>query len=217
MPVARLPRSRFPNPRSAPDDAPLAAGGDLEPDTLVDAYSRGIFPWPDAAGHLWWWSPDPRGVLPLTGLHVSRSLRRTLRRSRWETTFDRSFDAVAAACADRPGQGTWITPAMVRAYGRLHRLGVAHSVEVWDGDTLVGGLYGVALGGAFMGESMFHRATDASKVALVRLVERLAAGGFVLLDVQLPTAHLASLGAVAVPRAAFLDRLADARTVPARF
>lgn len=203
-------RSRFPDPGAAPADAPLACGGDLEPGTLLDAYARGVFPWP-AGGRLFWWSPDPRAVIPLDGLRVSRSLRRTLRSGRFTCTVDRAFSEVVAGCADRPAQGTWITAAMVTAYRRLHGLGAAHSVEVWNRDgALVGGLYGVALGAAFMGESMFHRETDASKVALVGLVERLRERGFALLDAQLPTPHLASLGAVAVPRRLFLARLAAA-------
>ncbi|CAN5218948.1 leucyl/phenylalanyl-tRNA--protein transferase [soil metagenome] len=208
--------SRFPDPRTAAGDAPLARGGDLLPETLVDAYAHGVFPWPDAHGTLLWWSPDPRAVIPLDGLRVSRSLRRTLRRGGLACSVDRAFARVARACADRPGEATWIRPEMVAAYTRLHELGVAHSVEVWDpAGTLVGGLYGVAVGGAFTGESMFHRVGDASKVALVHLVERLRAGGFELLDAQLQTPHLASLGAVEVPRARFLDRLTDAVRRPA--
>lgn len=205
------PSSRFPDPGTAPGDAPLARGGDLRPDTLVDAYAHGVFPWPDAHGTLLWWSPDPRAVIPLEGLRVSRSLRRTLRRGALACTLDRAFARVIRGCAERPGEGTWIRPEMVLAYTRLHELGVAHSIEVWDrAGALVGGLYGVAVGGAFTGESMFHRVDDASKVALVHLVERLRAGGFALLDVQLRTPHLASLGAVEVSRALFLERLADA-------
>jgi leucyl/phenylalanyl-tRNA---protein transferase len=207
--------SRFPDPRHAPGDAPLAVGGDLRPETLLDAYGQGIFPWPVADRLVYWWSPDPRGVIPVGGLHVSRSLQRTLRRGRFRHTIDRAFADVVAACADRPGEGTWILPEMADAYGRLHRLGVAHSVEVWDGSALVGGVYGVASGAVFSGESMFHRATDASKVALVRLMEHLGQGGFTLLDTQLHTAHLGSLGAVEMERRAFLDVLAH--TPPGRW
>ncbi|HVM00908.1 MAG TPA: leucyl/phenylalanyl-tRNA--protein transferase [Egibacteraceae bacterium] len=210
--------SRFPDPRTAPADEPLAWGGDLEPVTLLEAYARGIFPWPAGDGTLFWWSPDPRAVIPLDGLHVSRSLRRTLRQGRFRTSVDAAFSAVVAACAERPGQGTWITPAMVAAYTRLHELGHAHSVEAWDASgALVGGVYGVTLGAAFMGESMFHRATDASKVALVRLVEHLRERGFGLFDAQLPTPHLARMGAVALERSTFLDRLAVAVRRPATF
>lgn len=208
--------SRFPDPRHGPGDAPLAVGGDLRPETLLDAYRHGIFPWPDPRGRLSWWSPDPRAVFTVGAVHVSRSLRRTLAAGHLRTTLDTAFDAVVLACADRPGEGTWITPGMRAAYGDLHRLGVAHSVEVWCGETLVGGVYGVALGAAFMGESMFHRVTDASKVALVDLDRRLAAAGFQLLDAQLPTGHLLRLGAVAVPRARFLVRLEQAVRTDAR-
>lgn len=207
--------SRFPDPRSAPREEPLAWGGDLEPDTLLEAYSRGIFPWPAPDGTLLWWSPAPRAVIPLDGLHVSRSLRRTLRSGRLRATRDAAFAAVVAACADRPGQGTWITPPMAAAYRRLHVLGHAHSVEVWDADhRLVGGIYGVTIGSAFMGESMFHRTDDASKVALVRLVDHLRGRGFTLFDAQLPTAHLARMGAIELDRDTYLDRLAVAVTRP---
>ena len=224
LPRRWTPGSRFPDPRVAPPDEPLAVGGDLEPDTLREAYALGIFPWPVSDGSLWWWSPDPRGVILPGGLHVSRSLRRTLRRSGMTCSVDGAFDEVVAGCAHRPGEGTWITPGMQAAYGRLHRLGVAHSVEVWLGDRLVGGVYGVATGGVFSGESMFHLVDDASKVALVHLTDRLWAGGFALLDVQLWTPHLASLGATEMARGAFLTVLeratqgslrAEPRTAPA--
>lgn len=208
--------SRFPDPARAPADAPLARGGDLEPATLLDAYAHGIFPWPSGS-ELYWWSPDPRALIALDGLHVSRSLRRTLRAGTFTPTFDRACHDVIAACADRPGEGTWITPAMRRAYGRLHELGHVHSVEVWGRGALAGGVYGVAVGGAFCGESMFHRRTDASKVALVHLVDRLRERGFALFDVQLPTPHLARLGARAVPRSRFLRLLAEARGLPVTF
>ena len=203
--------SRFPDPRSAPRDGPLAWGGDLAPATLLDAYARGIFPWPAPDGTVFWWSPDPRAVIPLDGLHVSRTLRRTLRSGRFRTTRDEAFPAVVSACGDRPGEGTWITPGMAAAYTRLHHLGHAHSVEVWDpAGELVGGVYGVVRGAAFMGESMFHRTADASKVALVALVEHLRARAFTLFDVQLPTPHLATMGAVELAREVYLDRLAAA-------
>jgi leucyl/phenylalanyl-tRNA--protein transferase len=209
--------SRFPDPRHAPADAPLAWGGDTDADTLADAYRHGIFPWPTSDGTVYWWSPDPRAVIPLDGLRVSRSLRRTLRTGAFTVTADQAFDDVVAACAGR-GEGTWITPELVDGYRGLHACGLAHSVEVWDADgDLAGGLYGIALGAAFTGESMFHRATDASKVALVHLVARLRERGFVLLDAQLPTPHLTSLGAVPIPRGVFLDTLAAAVAVPRRF
>jgi leucyl/phenylalanyl-tRNA--protein transferase len=164
-----------------------------------------------------WWSPDPRGVLPLDGLRVTRSLRRSQRR--YDVRVDTAFDAVVEACADPSRDGGWISDDIRRAYGRLHELGWAHSVETWDPatGTLVGGLYGVHVGGLFAGESMFHRAPDASKVALVALVERLRAIGVVLLDVQWLTEHLASLGAVEIPRAEYLRRLGralDTTTAP---
>jgi leucyl/phenylalanyl-tRNA---protein transferase len=216
--MRRPPASRFPDPRHGPGDEPLAWGGDLEPETLLDAYTHGIFPWPDDHGRLWWWSPDPRAVIPLDGLRISRSLRATLRAGRFTCTQDQAFGAVVAGCADRAGEGTWILPAMAAAYERLHARGVAHSVEVWDTQrTLVGGLYGLALGSAFMGESMFHRARDASKIALVHLVGRLRVWGFTLLDAQLPTPHLASLGAVEISRDDYLDRLAAALRDGARW
>lgn len=199
--------SRFPDPRESPGDEPLAYGGDLEPDTLLDAYRHGIFPWPDEHGRLWWWSPDPRAVLPLDGFHVSRSLRRTLRSGHLRCTEDTAFTDVVRGCANRR-EGTWIVPALARAFQRMHELGHAHSIEVWDeGDRLVGGVYGLAIGGAFMAESMFHRADDASKVALLHLTESLRTRGFALLDVQLPTEHLASLGAISVSRDVYLDLL----------
>jgi leucyl/phenylalanyl-tRNA--protein transferase len=162
-----------------------------------------------AAELLAWWSPDPRGVLPLDGLRVSRSLRRSL--DRFTVRFDTAFETVIAACADPRRQGGWINDDITAAYTELHRLGWAHSVETWNGDgRLVGGLYGVCVGGLFAGESMFHIETDASKVALVALVEHLRAGGATLLDVQWCTAHLASLGAVEMARAEYLERLDDA-------
>ncbi|HZB71295.1 MAG TPA: leucyl/phenylalanyl-tRNA--protein transferase [Acidimicrobiales bacterium] len=189
----------------------VGVGADLEPGTLLRAYRAGIFPMPVADGGdelLVWWSPDPRGVLPLDGLRVSRSLRRSC--ARYEVRVDTAFEAVVDGCADPSRRGRWITRAVRDAYVGLHRLGWAHSVEAWDGDGLAGGLYGVAVGGLFAGESMFSARTDASKVALVGLVERLRAGGATLLDVQWVTPHLASLGAVEVPRTAYLERLAEA-------
>ena len=230
MPIPGPSRWRFPDPATAGEDGLVGIGADLDPATLVDAYRRGIFPWPHPGAPLPWFSPDPRGVIPLDGLAVSRSLRARLRRSGWETTVDRAFAAVLAGCADRPGPiggleksprddragGTWITPPMRAAYQRLHDLGHAHSLEVWDGAELVGGLYGVGVGGVFTGESMFHVARDASKVALVDLVARLGEAGGCLIDVQMVTPHLASLGARDLPRAEFLDLLAGVRDDPVR-
>lgn len=202
----------LPDPSEADPDGVVGIGADLAPSTLVDAYRRGIFPWPHPGVPLPWFSPDPRGVLPLDGFHTSRSLRRTLRQRSWTTTLDRAFAEVVAGCARHRGPaGTWITPAMARAYGRLHELGWAHSVEVWDGSRLVGGLYGVQAGGIFTGESMFHRVPDASKIALLDLVDRLQAAGGTLVDVQLTTEHLATLGARDVPRRDFLATLLEVR------
>jgi leucyl/phenylalanyl-tRNA--protein transferase len=200
-------------PAAAADaDGVVGIGADLEPGTLLQAYRNGLFPMPIGDGRqelLAWWSPDPRAVLPLDGLRVSRSLRRSL--GRFEVRFDTAFNAVVAACADPDRPGRWITPAIADAYGRLHRLGWAHSVETWSPEgQLVGGLYGVAIGGLFAGESMFHYKTDASKVALIGLVERLRTGGATLLDVQWSTPHLASLGVVELPRVRYMDLLLDA-------
>jgi leucyl/phenylalanyl-tRNA--protein transferase len=208
-PVAAC-RFRFPDPRRADAAGLVASGGDLAPSTLVAAYRRGIFPWPAEGIDLLWWSPDPRAVLPLDGLHVSRRLRQTLRQHRFRVTIDADFGAVVAACADRGDDETWITPALRAAYDRLHALGWAHSVEVWTLDgVLAGGLYGVTVGGLFAAESMFHRQTDASKIALVALVQQCRATGIQLLDVQMPSPHLASMGAVTMPRAEYLRRVAD--------
>jgi leucyl/phenylalanyl-tRNA--protein transferase len=175
VPIPGPSRWRFPDPATAGEDGLVGIGADLEPATLVDAYRRGIFPWPHPGAPLPWFSPDPRGVIPLDGVRRARSLRARLRQSGWETTVDRAFAAVLAGCSDRPGPvregGTWITGPMRAAYQRLHDLGHAHSLEVWAGAELVGGLYGVAVGGVFTGESMFHLATDASKVALVDLAD----------------------------------------------
>jgi leucyl/phenylalanyl-tRNA--protein transferase len=218
MPVPGASRWRFPDPAGAGEDGLVGIGADLEPTTLVDAYRRGIFPWPHPGAPLPWFSPDPRGVIPLDGVVVSRSLRARLRNSGWETTVDRAFAAVLAGCADRPGKlregGTWITVPMRVAYQRLHDLGHAHSLEVWAGDELVGGLYGVGVGGVFTGESMFHLASDASKVGLVDLAARLGEAGGRLIDVQMVTPHLASLGARDLSRAEFLDLLARVRDDP---
>ena len=208
----------------------LGVGADLEPATLLAAYRSGVFPMPTGPGRgsrspgrrprIGWWSPDPRGVIPLDGLRVSRSLRAACRR--FTVRVDTAYDAVVEGCAHPPRHGSWISPEMVAAYRRLHDLGWVHSVESWrvaaDGtEHLAGGLYGVAIGGLFAGESMFHRAPDASKVALVGLAERL--GPDALLDVQWRTPHLASLGAVEIPRAEYLARLSAAlrRPLPEAF
>jgi len=187
----------------------LAAGGDLSPQRLLAAYAQGIFPWYSEGEPILWWSPDPRMVLFPDELRVTRSLRKVLRNRPYEIRFDTAFRRVMEACAaPRPGQsGTWITAEMIEAYTHLHALGFAHSVETWIGGELAGGLYGVALGGVFYGESMFHRVRDASKIALVHLVEQLKRLGFGLIDCQMKTAHLASLGAREIPRAEFVRLL----------
>lgn len=194
----------------------LAAGGDLAPERLVLAYRRGIFPWFNRGDPILWWSPDPRMVLFPGELKVSRSLRKRLKSRDYEVSSDSAFREVMEACAEpRRGQaGTWIHPAMVAAYSRLHEAGLAHSVETWIGGRLAGGLYGVALGRAFFGESMFARETDASKIALVALVRQLARWRFGLIDCQMNTPHLASFGAREVPRAEFSLRLAELVNYP---
>jgi len=187
----------------------LAAGGDLSPKRLLAAYRRGIFPWYEEGQPILWWSPDPRAVLRPDGVRVSRSLRRSLNKGGFELKIDHAFEAVVAACAEprRYTHSTWITREMATAYTRLHRLGWAHSFESWRDGELVGGLYDVAIGRVFFGESMFARATDASKVALVRLAEHLRACAFRLIDCQVASAHVASLGATTVSRADFLALL----------
>src|SRR4051812_45975960 len=199
-------------------DQPVAIGGDLEPDTLVGAYCSGLFPMPVGDRRrtvLAWWSPDPRAIIPLDGLRVSRSLRRSVRG--FHIHIDTAFEDVIDSCADPSRPGGWIDDEIREAYTRLHSLGWAHSVEAWCDGELAGGLYGVAIGGLFAGESMFHRMTDASKVALVGLVEHLRAIGAQLLDVQWLTPHLESLGAVELPREDYLERLARAVEGPTRW
>ncbi|MDQ6927612.1 MAG: leucyl/phenylalanyl-tRNA--protein transferase [Actinomycetota bacterium] len=207
----------LPDPDRTGKDDLVGIGADLAPETLVDAYRRGIFPWPHEGVDLPWFSPDPRALLAADKVHVSRTLRARLRSCGWETTVNRAFDRVMAESGFRRGsEGTWITDEMKAAYGQLHRLGWAHSVEVWDGAQLVGGIYGVAVGGCFTGESMFHRATDASKAALVDLCCRWREAGGAFVDVQLPTEHLERMGAVSVTRREFLAMLAAVRDAPAR-
>ncbi len=190
-------------------DGLLALGGDLSPERLLGAYRRGIFPWYSEGQPILWWSPDPRVVLFPEHLRVSRSLRRTLRRAPFEIRLDTAFGDVIDACAAprADGQGTWITEEMNRAYRRLHTLGHAHCAEAWSEGRLVGGLYGVAVGRVFFGESMFSRVTDASKVAFVHLVRQLQAWGFALIDCQVDSAHLRSLGAETLARAEFTEYL----------
>ena len=189
----------------------------LSPDLLIAAYSEGVFPMALDDGEIGWFSPDPRGVLPLDTFHVPSRLARVIRQGTFEVRIDTAFEAVMRACAKRPDDGTWISEAIVAAYVRLFELGLAHSVETWRAGELVGGLYGVHLGRAFFGESMFHRETDASKVALAALVGRLNARGFTLLDTQWRTPHLEQFGAVEIPRDEYLRRLGVALAGRARF
>jgi leucyl/phenylalanyl-tRNA--protein transferase len=195
----------------------VAVGGDLRPGRLLAAYRNGVFPWYSEGDPIHWWSPDPRAVFELDGLHVSRRLRRTVRSGRFGVTVDEDFAGVIRGCADRPGEGTWLTAEMMAAYEELHRLGHAHSVEAWHDGRLAGGVYGVAVGGLFAGESMFTRVRDASKVALVHLVERLCQRGFTLFDIQFVTEHTARLGAVTIPRSEYLERLKEAVARPVTF
>jgi leucyl/phenylalanyl-tRNA--protein transferase len=218
MPIYRLDeRLLFPPPERGPRRGPIAVGGDLRPERLLLAYSMGIFPWQGEPLH--WHSPDPRMVLLADELRVSRSLSRRLRRGDLRLTLDTAFEEVMVACATvpRPDQdGTWITAGMVESYTELHERGVAHSAEAWLGDRLVGGLYGLSLGAAFFGESMFAREADASKVAFVALVRQLAAWGIPLVDCQVYTEHLARFGAREWPRRDFLAALHAALDRPTR-
>jgi leucyl/phenylalanyl-tRNA---protein transferase len=202
----------FPEPRHWGADDCIAVGGGLDAGTLLHAYRSGLFPMHLSDGRLGWWAPVLRGVIPLDGLRVSRSLRRSVRR--YEVTVDSAFERVLEGCADPSRPGGWITEEIRAAYTTLHEMGWAHSVETWSARDLVGGFYGVAIGGAFFGESMFHTARDASKVALVRFVEAFRRSGGRLLDVQWATDHLASLGAVEMSRAEYLAALAQALEAP---
>jgi leucyl/phenylalanyl-tRNA---protein transferase len=201
------------DPESADEHGLVGVGADLEPSTLLDAYSSGVFPtrfepYSDPSFPMFWWSPDPRAIFELDNLHISRRLARTLKSNRFRVTFNQNFQGVMAGCADRP-EGTWITQDILDAYERLHVLGYAHSVEVWREQQLAGGTYGVAIGGLFAAESMFFRVTDASKVALVALRDRLRDRGFSLWDIQLLTQHTERMGAIEIPRHVYLDRLKD--------
>jgi leucyl/phenylalanyl-tRNA--protein transferase len=221
VPVYRLPRQIvFPDPREADADGLLAVGGDLHPQRILLAYAQGIFPWPH--GEDWpllWFSPDPRTVLLPAELHISRSLRKPLNQDRFEVRFDTAFQRVMQACAAiarRDQDSTWITPEMIEAYSVLHELGFAHSAEAWADGDLVGGLYGVSLGAAFFGESMFARRPNASKVAFVHLVQHLEAWAFHLVDCQMYTDHVARFGATEWPREQFLRALEQALHMPTR-
>ncbi len=217
MPVFRLPDEIvFPSPELADEDGLLAVGGDLGVERLLLAYSLGIFPWYSDGSPILWWSPDPRLVLFPPELKVSRSLRQTMKRGTFRVTFDTAFEKVMRGCADvsrKDGQGTWITEEMIRAYCRLHEEGCAHSVESWAEGELAGGLYGVARGGVFFGESMFSLRSNASKAALVTLVGRLKEEGFRIIDCQMTTPHLISLGAREIPRREFLAIVKEALAI----
>jgi leucyl/phenylalanyl-tRNA--protein transferase len=220
MPIFRLlDEPIFPPPDYADPSGLLAVGGDLSSERLLEAYRLGIFPWYSDDQPILWWSPDPRFVLHLEEFHVSRSLRKKLNQGIFQVTADRAFDEVVAGCAavPRAGQnGTWITAEMQEAYNELHGLGYAHSVETWFEGKLVGGIYGVSLGKAFFGESMFHRKTNASKVALAALVEKLKSWDFHFLDAQMTTEHMMSLGAREISRRVFLKQLGSALEHPTR-
>jgi leucyl/phenylalanyl-tRNA--protein transferase len=198
--------ANFLDPEFADEMGLVAVGGGLEPGRLVEAYCAGIFPWFDEGGPVLWWSPDPRAILEMDGLHISRRLARTLRSGKLHCTINQAFGQIMRGCADRE-EGTWITAEMIEAYERLHRLGLAHSVETWCGDELAGGIYGVAIRGFFAAESMFSRRSDASKAALAFLMNHLRRHGFQLFDIQMTTKHTASLGAVEVSRKEYLERL----------
>jgi leucyl/phenylalanyl-tRNA--protein transferase len=207
----------FPDPRLADAEGLVAAGGDLSVERLLLAYRSGIFPWTIAP--ITWWSPDPRGIFELDGFHVSRSLARVLRKGTFRVTVNKAFRAIMEGCA-APGPGrwsTWISDEFLEAYTQLHERGHAHSVECWEGEELAGGIYGVAIGGFFAGESMFHRRPNASKVALHHLVTHLQEQGFLLFDIQMVTPITEQLGAVAIPRSRYLKRLGKALEKRCRF
>ena len=205
-------------PDQGPPDGLVGVGGTLDPATLVRAYADGVFPWFGEHDPVLWWSPDPRAVFPLDAFHVPRRLARTVAQGKYRVSFDTCFRAVMEACGENREEGSWIIPEMVEAYTNLHEMGFAHSVEAWLGDDLVGGVYGIALGGLFAGESMFFRAPDASKVALVALHRRLVDHGFELFDTQIANEHTFRFGAVEIPRGEYLMRVRKAvRNTKARF
>jgi leucyl/phenylalanyl-tRNA---protein transferase len=207
----------FPDPKRASREGFVAVGGDLSVDRLLLAYKSGIFPWTDDP--ITWWSPEPRAIFEFEKFHISRSLKPVLKRGEYRVTFDQAFEAVIRGCSEVPrqDQSTWISPYFIEAYSEMHRAGWAHSVETWKDGVLVGGVYGVAIGGFFAGESMFHRASNASKVALAHLVARLHERGFVLFDTQMTTPATLSMGASEIPRVQYLARLADAIRRDCRF
>ena len=212
----------FPPAELASPDGLVCLGGSLTPEWVLDAYRHGIFPWPifDMDDPIAWWSPDPRAIFELQGFHISRSLRRTLRKGCFRVTCNQAFEEVIKGCAtaqERPNDGTWITSAMMDAYIELHQLGHAKSIEVWFEQKVVGGLYGLAIGGLFAAESMYYAMRDASKVALVGLIAHLNTRGYQLLDIQQLTTHTSSLGAIEIPRAEYLTRAQAAVATTASF
>ncbi len=210
-------RPIFPDPRDAESSGLVAVGGDFTPDRLVAAYRTGVFPW--TVDPITWWSPDPRAVFEISGFHIPKSLKRVIRGGIFSVTFDRDFAGVIAGCAAAPRRegATWISEPFQKAYLQLHRMGWAHSVEVWNGTALVGGIYGVAVGGLFAGESMFHVESNASKVGLVALAEHLVQRSFQLFDIQMLTPVTEALGAIEIPREVYLQRLHKAVSVEAAF
>ncbi len=213
-----LAHHHFPDPAHASDEGIVAIGGDLSPDRLLVAYQQGIFPWNDPDEPLLWWSPDPRMVLFPAELRVSKSMRKVLKSGQFRVTFDTAFERVMENCRTRGGRSdgteTWISDTLIDSFTQLHRAGFAHSVEVWQGEALVGGLYGLALGRIFFGESMFAAVSNASKVGFITLVERLSVLGFELIDCQQDTPHLASLGASPIARTTFLEHLRNNEFLP---
>jgi leucyl/phenylalanyl-tRNA--protein transferase len=217
--VAWLRSGRLPDPEAeANEDGLVALGGKLDPELLLRAYAAGIFPW-SSDPVVTWWSPDPRAIFDIPTYKAHRSTRQSVRQNNWRLTTDERFVDVMRACAEETDErpSTWITDDFVAAYSELHRRGHAHSIEVYEGEELIGGLYGVTLGGFFGGESMFHRRSDASKAAVWHLVEHLRARGFVLCDGQVPTPHLHRIGAVEIPRSEYLRRLREAVRLPIRW
>lgn len=209
-------QARFPNPERAPADGLLAYGGDLEPQTLLAAYSQGIFPWYSEGDPILWWSPDPRCILFLDAFHISARSRRKIRNSGFQYSVDRAFKEVMQSCSQPREEdgGTWLLPEMQTAYGLLHELGFAHSVEIWQSKKLVGGIYGVSLGNAFFGESMFRLVPEASRAALLCLVTLMKQHGFSFLDCQLESPHMLAMGATEIPRKQFLEMVAYAAQQP---
>jgi len=204
-------------PEFASPEGIVGVGGDLRPNSLIEAYSHGIFPWFNPGDPIIWWSPDPRAIFDLQNFHVPRRLAATIKQKKFRTTVDTQFRAVMEGCASDREEGTWVTSEMIEAYTELHERGDAHSLEVWLDHELVGGIYGIAVGGFFAGESMFHRARDASKVALVTLLTRLRDRGFELFDTQILNDHTAQFGAVEIPRSEYLQCLAHAVRKPVGF